>query len=333
MATFKVMTWNVENLFADKPQHQSKVAFLADVIAATDPDVVALQEVAGASENNRQSTDGFDDLAAALNASHPEATMSPHPDSRGIRVAFLSKTAFEQTEDIHDLHGNGVLELRDFVARDTETISSMRRGALRVRVTKGGRTIDLVTAHFKSKLVAYRSRVQNKRTQAMGVAVLKRTAEALTVRMHANDLRDVPEAQRVRLIVLGDFNDVPEAQTSLILNGPEGSQIDLERACDPTSAFNREDRGDQHRLINVAPLIHPMRRFSRIYEERGELLDQILASIDLFPKNRGGLRRLPAADSMIEFGGGRLPSVGDNPALRNQELMPDHAPVVARFSI
>ena len=57
---------------------------------------------------------------------------------------------------------------------------------------------------------------------------------AVALRIRANELLEgnAPTA----LIVLGDFNDVPEAQTSLILNGPPGSKIG-------TEAFHTRDRG------------------------------------------------------------------------------------------
>lgn len=57
------------------------------------------------------------------------------------------------------------------------------------------------------------------------------------------------------LLLLGDLNDVPEAQTSLILNGPSGCQSG-------TLGFNRPDEGDAVRLFNLAPLIYEERCFS-----------------------------------------------------------------------
>ena len=68
--------------------------------------------------------------------------------------------------------------------------------------------------------------------------------------------------------------------------------------------------------------------------ERGrpELLDQILASVGCFPDGDGGKRRLPEADSHVDFRE-RLPSVGDDPAERAGDTAPDHAPVTASFDL
>lgn len=59
-------------------------------------------------------------------------------------------------------------------------------------------------------------------------------AEAVTLRVRANGLLE--GGVGVPLLVLGDLNDVPEAQTSLILNGPPGSEIG-------TPDFGHPDRG------------------------------------------------------------------------------------------
>ena len=152
---------------------------------------------------------------------------------------------------------------------------------------------------------------------------MRRTAEAVTLRIRANTLLD--SDNRTPLIILGDFNDVPEAQTSLILNGPTGSEIG-------PRGFDRPDQGDAFRLFNLAPLIDPNRRYSRVHRGRGEMLDQIYASVDLFPVEQNNDRRLPEVDSHIDFED-QLSSVGDNPGERVDEIAPDHAPVTAKFNI
>ena len=129
----------------------------------------------------------------------------------------------------------------------------------------------------------------------------------------------------VPLLVLGDLNDVPEAQTSLLLTCPPGSEIG-------TLGFGRPDVGDDARLFNLAPLIPQERRFSRVERGRRELLDQILASVECFPAGEDGDRRLPEADSHVYFRE-RFPSVTDDPAEREDDVAPDHAPVIARFEL
>lgn len=85
---------------------------------------------------------------------------------------------------------------------------------------------DIITAHLKSKLLifprpdgrSFAPRNEEERAQAAGVALMRRTAEAVTLRIRVNSLLEGND--RNPLLLLGDFNDVPEAQTSLILNGP-----------------------------------------------------------------------------------------------------------------
>ena len=77
-------------------------------------------------------------------------------------------------------------------------------------------------------------RDEGKRAQVAGIALMRRMAEAVTLRVRANGLLE--GGVGVPLLVLGDLNDVPEAQTSLILNGPPGSEIG-------TPDFGHPDRG------------------------------------------------------------------------------------------
>lgn len=159
MPSFKVMTWNVENLFRPKPEaeedvkrlYRSKVELLADVIERLDPDVVALQEVGG--ENG---DDPLDDLQQALGGSHPHGTLSAFRDGRDIQVAFLSKHTVDEREDIVNFPEGPALDIHDLdEAGNPKPIERMGRGALRVRVTKDDLTVDLITAHLKSKLLTF----------------------------------------------------------------------------------------------------------------------------------------------------------------------------------
>ncbi|CAA9466060.1 MAG: Exodeoxyribonuclease III [uncultured Rubrobacteraceae bacterium] len=331
MVDFAVMTWNVENLFAPGPgaergerhAYGRKLGLLASVIRKAGPDVVALQEVGG--------EDALRELGDTLDGDYPHGASSAFPDGRGIRVAFLSSHAFEATEDFADFPPGPALEVSDLPVGDgSKPVKRMGRGALRVRVRKESFTVDLLTAHLKSKLLSFprpwgmsfAPRDEDERAQAAGVALHRRAAEAVTVRMRANELLEWGE---IPLVLLGDLNDVPEAQTSLLLNGPPGSQIG-------SAGFGRPDEGDAFRLFNLAPLIPEGRRYSRVHEGRGELLDQVLVSEGLLPESGDGERRLPEVDALVDFRDG-LPSVGGDPAKRQDDAAPDHAPVVAAFAL
>ncbi len=332
MGTLTVMTWNVENLFRPGPEaspaeherYQRKLDLLAAVIAQHAPDVVALQEIGG--------EEPLHDLQQALGNAYPHHAVSAFPDRRGIRVAFVVKQPVDAQTDIVAFPPGPALAVETLTGTGaTVPLTRMGRGALHIRMTQDGRPVDLVNAHLKSKLLtfprpggtSFTPRDEAERAQVAGIALRRRTAEVVTVRLWVTAL--LTGNNRTALLLLGDFNDVPEAQTSLILTGPPGSEIG-------TLGFDRPDRGDAVRLFNLAPLIAPDRRFSRVHRGRGELLDQIFASEECFPVGPDNRRQLPAVDSHVDFAR-QLPSIGENPAERAWEIAPDHAPVVATFDV
>ena len=332
--SLKIATWNVENLFRPGPAagnedddlYRRKLRLLADTIGRLQPDVIGLQEVGG--------EEPLLDLQEAAGAGYAHRRLSAFPDARGIRVAFLSRRPLIEHEDIVDFPPGPALQVFDMNAAGAAVpLTRMGRGALRVRLEKDGLAVDLITAHLKSKLLTFPStssgprfapRDEMERAQVAGIALLRRTAEAVTLRAKANALlvgnRDRP------LIVLGDLNDVPEAATSQILNGPPGSEIG-------TGGFDRPDQGDDARLFNLSPLIVEARRFSRVFKGRGELLDQILVSEELLPVGQDGNRKRPVeVDSQVDFAG-QLPSIEEDPGPRRKAPSPDHAPVTATFEL
>lgn len=331
MDSFIVTTWNVENLMqpnvddVDKVRaFQRKLELLTKVIVQLNPDVIGLQEVG--------SEAALLALKQGVNNTYPYHAVSTFPDRRGIRVAFLSKWEIVDQEDIVEFPEGPALKINGLMPDGTlKSYTRMGRGALRIQVKENGVAIDVINTHLKSKLLSFSrpgggSRFQPKdeteRVQVAGIAVLRRTAEAVTVRSRINELLE-GDASRP-LILLGDLNDVPDAQTSLILNGPPGSEIG-------TRGFSRPDVGDDVRLFNLSPLIDEERRLSRVFRGKGELLDQILASVKLFP-SAGKKRKLPKVDSYVDFAE-QLPSITEDPSKRRDKAAPDHAPVTAAFQL
>ena len=86
-----ITTWNLENFFRPGNQYgprtqavyEAKLDYLAGRLTALAPDVVAVQEVGDPS--------ALDDLAGRLGVGW-HTVLSQHPDTRGIRVGFLSRT-------------------------------------------------------------------------------------------------------------------------------------------------------------------------------------------------------------------------------------------------
>src|SRR4051794_24303433 len=194
MATFMVMTWNIENLFRPKTtygpatvaEYKDKLRRLSGVILHLDPDVLALQEIG--------STAAFDDLLGLLEGRYPHTRLSQHPDARGIRVGFISKLSIEESEDLSVFPREGVASVPGIDDSGKAIgVTALSRGALRIRVRPASdRPIDLVTAHLKSKLLTYPSppkhprfspRDELERARVAGFALLKRTAEAVALRI------------------------------------------------------------------------------------------------------------------------------------------------------
>ncbi len=334
MTTFKVMTWNVENLFRPedlsesvtsdgRTKYKEKLETLSETILELEPDVLALQEVGSA--------EALGDLNALLKKRYPHIRLSEFPDQRGIRVAFLSKLKIEAYEDISVFPAAGLPTVIgiDHDGRPT-SLTNFGRGVLRVLVKpKKNFSVHLATAHLKSKLLTFSPTKsgqprfdtddENERSRTAGLALLRRTAEAVALRVKANELSE--GNSKNALILLGDMNDVTDAATTQILQGPGGSEIG-------TGGFDKADKGDDSRLFNLALLIPEERRYSRIYRGNKELIDHILVSQELLI---GQPRKLPVVDTQVST----MPmvSITDNPDERRGQPGSDHSPVVATFEL
>ncbi|MEU3269596.1 endonuclease/exonuclease/phosphatase family protein [Saccharomonospora sp. NPDC006951] len=303
-------TWNLENLFrpgtAAGPRtteaYEAKLRTLAGTIGDLAPDVLAVQEVG--------QPEALGDLVERLDGTwHTELA---EPDSRGIRVGFVSRLRLSAPRQVSKYpEPLPAVQVDD----DGDTTDRMGRPALHCTVSAGDRDLELVCCHLKSKLLSFPGgrfspRDEDERARYAVYALGRRAAEAATVRALATALLGGDGRQR-RLVVLGDLNDDPSSATTTLLNGPPGSEFG-------TAGFNRPDRGDGDRLWNLAPLIEDVSRFSRIYQGRRELIDHILVSNALV----GRVRK-------VTTDGGNPGSVGDDPAARRDKPGSDHRPVMA----
>ena len=239
---FKVMTWNVENLFrpgADagpttEPVYQSKLAGLAAMINAQAPDALSLREIGDPS--------ALDDLEVLLDGTW-HRHVSTHPDQRHIRVAWLNPHAITDAEDI--LAFPEELEPVQ-VDDDGSTLAVMGRGAVAITVQSAGNAIRLLTTHLKSKLLTFpggrfQPRDEAERARFAAYALYRRAAEAATLSVWATGA--LSQAGHPPLILTGDLNDTVQAATTQLLLGPPGSEIG-------TQGFNQPDAGDAQRLWN-----------------------------------------------------------------------------------
>ncbi|WP_406002577.1 endonuclease/exonuclease/phosphatase family protein [Streptomyces sp. NBC_00829] len=315
-----VGTWNLENLYRpggpfgprDKASYEAKLASLAATVTALAPDLLGVQEVGDPG--------ALADLAGTVGGTW-HTVLSEHPDSRGIRVGFLSRhplTVLADTDAFPRL-------LRPVQGDDdADSIARMGRGALAVHIEPGrGPAVDAAVCHLKSKLLTYpngrfQPRDEGERARCGAYALFRRAAEATTLRALADALLDGRGKER-SVVVMGDLNDEVSAATTQILQGPPGSEIG-------TPGFDRPDRGDAVRLWNVAPLIPEDRRYSRVHSGRPELIDHILISHHLLGRaESAGTGLIGAADPPS------LPSVDEEPAERRDASGSDHAPVWLRL--
>ncbi|PWI19067.1 endonuclease [Streptomyces sp. Act143] len=310
-------TWNLENLYRpggpfgpeDKAAYETKLAALAAVITALDPTLLGVQEV-GEPEALR-------DLTGMLDGTWHIA-LSRHPDSRGIRVGFLSRVPFEVLSDTNAFPAR----LRPVQADDEGgTTGQTGRGFLAVEAATPDGPLRAAVCHLKSKLLAYPDgrflpRDEGERARCAAYALYRRAAEATALRALADALLAGDGRER-DVVVLGDLNDEVQAATTQILLGPQGSEIG-------TPGFDKPDQGDGERLWNTAPMIPADQRYSRLNSGRRELIDHILVS------HRLVFRLAAAGTGLPGEAAPRLPSVGPDPRERRGAPGSDHAPVWVR---
>ena len=311
-----ITTWNVQNFRQSDPVFADKLDFLVGTLQALGSDVVALQEILD--------LNALQDIANRLGFHHFAAM----PDSRGNRVAFLTRDALAlpplQIDQWQLAQG---VEVRDFNVNETvEVLSQLPRPAFQITVTHNGGEIDVITAHLKSKLLTFGGNFsttnETLRAQTAYFALERRAAEATSLREHVTRLLSAGR----EVIVLGDMNDGPEAATTQILYGPPGSQpLGPDDATHASGAFQRADAEDGKRLFNVTKLVPEGIRWSRKHNGQPELLDHILTSGGLMPRVNG-LRRVPNMSILNED----TPNmIGPHPTQGG--VTPDHAPVTATF--
>jgi len=322
VSQFRVMTWNVENLFEvgdeDGPDTQAelkaKLESLRSVIDAQQPHVLGLQEIGSEAALGR--------LQAALKTPMPHRAVA-EPDERGIRVAFLSRRVLHDPIQIRPFPG-GLLPVQ--VGDDPpgpdgpRTMNLMGRAALQMTVRANGRDVRLIVTHLKSKLLTFPGGFspadEDQRARFAAYALYRRASEATTLRTHLDALL-AGQGQTRAVILMGDMNDEPDAATTLILNGPPGSEIG-------SVGFDQPDQGDGDRMWNTAQLIEETKRFSRLYRGRLELIDHIFVSHFLVT----GTRTVDVTTVTAPQG---MPSIDDDPNARIGKPGSDHAAVVATF--
>ncbi len=343
--SFTAMTWNVENLFppghlisarkaVTEEEYTAKLEYLAQTILTIRPDVLALQEIGGSESSD---VHPLDDLQSNLNDLYPHKALSSFPDRRGIRVGFLSRFPITGRDEFVNFAPGELVAATDWYPNAPST--RMGRGVLKIEVEPtAGVHIRVITLHLKSKLITYPGgrfapKSEDERAIGAGLGLLRRSAEAVSVRAYLNDLLK-PDSP-VRTIVMGDFNDEPHAATTQMFMGPEDADATSTDKFDYVRLYNLVDsiprRGD---ASNDKWFLAEAERFSRINNGRRELIDQLFVSKNMLGPSEELRRDHWNVTEVRSWVTSILDeSVTDNPAERVGTARPDHAPIYARFEL
>jgi len=308
-----VATWNLQNFAEPKGGNSAafrqKLRLIAATLAAVDADVIALQEIMDGEVAAR--------IATALNAlsgAGAYIAVNGQPDTRLNRVALVSRLPIidTETESLGAWRlapGESVMRLERVQGKImTVPEPALPRPPVRVRVRLADNTtVDIINVHLKSKLLTFpgggfSTQDAALRALATSLALERRTAEALSVRARVDELL----AGGQRVVVLGDFNDGPEAATTRLLCG-EGPKT--------------------QRLHNLTELIASEVRWSRKRDTTREMVDQILASDGLMPRQENA-GPVPAVTVLNDD----VPSILGR-RRTNPRGAPDHALVYATFPL
>jgi hypothetical protein len=217
--------------------------------------------------------DALEDLVRILDGEW-EQRLSQHSDRRGIRVGWLSRHPITASQDLFAFP-----EHISAVQVDDEggTQTTMGRGALMIAIEIGNQSVQLVTAHLKSKLLTFpgnrhQPRDEDERARFAAYALYRRAAEAASLRVAVTAALSGLGRER-SLVLAGDQRHSPGGHHP---TSPGASWLRLD-----TPGFAQPDQGDQQRLWNLAPRMPPKQDFSRKHRGREELIDHILVSAAL----------------------------------------------------
>jgi endonuclease/exonuclease/phosphatase family metal-dependent hydrolase len=236
---FRLATYNVHNLFGDRPDvHSSRpdpptdteqLRALGEVIRMLDADVIAFQEV----QNEK--------ILAQLFRKHVNPALKradqprfdafvciPSHDPRGINVALATRLAVRGTVSFHDYEFGPVEDRASQFSRDLLGVE--------VFVTPEYSFLFFV-AHLKSKLGA-------------GEGVDKRRLETTEIRtlLERPVFGGRPYIEQ-DMVLAGDMNDDPSAEAIEILRGgPDAPLVDVIASVEPNYTYPTHTRRKKTRL-------------------------------------------------------------------------------------
>ncbi|MGI5861799.1 MAG: endonuclease/exonuclease/phosphatase family protein [Myxococcales bacterium] len=229
--TFKVMTWNVHDLFDEvnddwqdwplsSKDVDAKLEKLARVIRAANPDILALQEV--------EKKELLARLNAKLSNALPHQVLERTYDPRGINVALMSrfpvvKVQSHASERVFTPDGQGPF--------------TFSRDCLEVQLDVGGnRVVAMLVNHHISMLEDH--------------SETKRQAQANGAKEIANRLR--AENPFLRVIIAGDMN-ADEGSPTIAIMLDNGNYVDIGQQADERHRWTYVYGGEKQRLDYLLP--------------------------------------------------------------------------------
>ena len=339
-STLFVATCNVLNLaragrqyypnhdsYSDR-EYERKVAWLGERFRSLNADVLAVQEVwdesalrdAIAASGLRYDTvavPGAEDTPPAIGAQGTP------------RVAIITRLQVEALQSFEAFPANIQVEVPQ-IGVHTRFERPPLLATLRM---KHGQTVNVLTAHLKSKRPKFLLDAQGKSLEdrddpkiaahAALRSLIMRGAEATALRCIVIDLL---RGSQVPLVVMGDFNDAPHSVTTQLVAATSEALYD--KAARDVALYNAyEEQGESALKKDVA--------YSHIYQGTPEVLDQVLVSEEFIRGSRhqlGDVRRVDYFNDHLHEGrDGTRSDHGFVRALlrlRDPDVAPQLAPVV-----
>jgi endonuclease/exonuclease/phosphatase family metal-dependent hydrolase len=272
--------------------HEQKVASVAGLLRAADPDVIALQEVGEEELCLRLIRDELGWRAPTL--------LLGSPDRRGIRCAIASRLPIAEQESLL----LDRLTFPRFRVEDPEPFAiPNRRSILRTRLDTPLGPVSVFTAHFKSQLPTPMKTADGAELpmtsatdwgESIVRSMVQRTAEALALK----GLVQQDQAAGRGVLVCGDFNDVPTSVPIAVLLAGD----------------------DERRLVDLAAAVPAERNFTALHRGRPSRIDYVLASRELAAR----VLEVSISNDTLRDHGPYRPDAPPEPDS-------DHAPVVVRL--
>jgi endonuclease/exonuclease/phosphatase family metal-dependent hydrolase len=277
---------------------ERKIDWLGGRIAALNADVLTVQEV-------------WDDAALKAAVSHSglrySSVIVPGAENNETnngavntpRVGIVTRLDIDNIQSIAQFPDNMRVQVPELGEH-----AKFERPPLLVRLRmKHGLTVQVLTAHLKSKRPKFLQDAQGQptedrddpkiQTRAILRSLIIRGAEAAAMR---SIVIDVLKRTHEPLIVMGDFNDGPHSVTTQMIAAT--NEVAYDKGARDTALFNAyEEQGEMALKKDVA--------YSHIHQGFPEVLDQILVSEEFLHNSRfsiGDVRRVDYFNDHLQEG-------------------------------